>query len=88
MGGIFSSTTKIAKNTKYKKIFVTFVSFVAFVMIRLSLPHFRRGASRGAALKYWTGHGAGRPSSCAACSGQYGSRSSSRAMSTQSASPF
>jgi hypothetical protein len=43
---------------------------------------------RGAARTYCTGHGAGTPSAAAACSGQYGSRSSSRASMTRSAWPL
>src|SRR5437660_2068482 len=49
---------------------------------------YRGGAPCGAARRYCGGHGTVCPSSRAARSGKYGSRSSSRAMSTQSALPL
>ena len=44
-------------------------------------------AQDGLARRYCTGHGTSTPSARAACSGQYGSRSSCRARKTASAAP-
>lgn len=53
----------------------------------ISCAGVRSGAPVGAARRYCAGHAMGRPSSRAARSGQYGSRSISRASRTRSAWP-
>ncbi len=53
----------------------------------ISCAGVRSGAPVGAARRYCAGHAMGRPSSRAARSGQYGSRSNSRASRTRSAWP-